>query len=117
MNAMRSTYQALGQDPSIVNTKKHRSLAYQLALHVKTEGDKLEHITSGKDTEANVRHYARSSITLVQQQRPGYPVVPMFDALFGLETLSTDQQILLLACTAKLLAESEIVIHKPGVHQ
>ena len=90
-----------------------RNLIYELALHAQDETSKLQQIRTGQsDLAHQVKHYATTSMRLVQEQRPGYPVPVIFETLLNRETLSREQQILLLASSRRLIAQSGTVIEK-----
>ena len=115
LHGMEITYRAQGMDAGSTATKSHRNLAYRLALHLNSEATHLQQIQSGADVEAALRSYAKQTISRVERQRPGYPIIPIFQTLLDTETLEQDQEVLLLACTAQLISESEITAEAPGL--
>ncbi len=115
LHGMEETYQAHGMDTGSIGGKSHRNLAYRLALHLNNESSHLQQIQSGADVEQALRSYARQTIARVERQRPGYPIVPIFQTLLDSDRLSQDQAVLLLACTAQLISESEITAEAPGL--
>ena len=96
-----------------LDQRHSRNLIYELALHAQDEPGKLQQIRSAQsDLSHQVKHYATTSMRIVQEQRPGYPVPDIFETLLTSETLSREQQILLLASSRRLIAQSGAVINK-----
>lgn len=114
LQAMQVTYTDAGLDSSVISNKEHRNLAYLLALHLQDHPARRAAIEQGDAETADLHQFARSSIDLVHAQRPGYPVRPIITTLLADAELNTDQQLLLLACSARLLAESEVIKHSGG---
>jgi hypothetical protein len=109
LHGMELTYVQVGIDTALLEQKEHRNLAYRLALHLLDHPQRVHAIDSGEANTADLHQYAQSCIQLVQGQRPGYPVLPIMTTLLDIDTLDADQQLLLLACSARLLMESGVV--------
>ena len=109
---LAEAYALHGETPDL-DHRHFRNLIYELALHAQDESDKLRQIQDPNyDASKQVRHFAKASIDIVHEQHPGYPVPEIFPVLMNTEQLTNAQQILLLASSLRLIAQSGTVISK-----